>query len=397
MSARAGSAGEVFRAFLALGLGAFGGPIAHIGYLREAFVRRRGWLDEAQFAQLLAVCQFLPGPASSQMGFAIGLFRAGWRGALAAFAGFTLPSALLMLAFAAAMPALGQDVGASLVHGLKLVAVVVVAHGLVGMARQLLPDLRRWAIALACLALAWQVGNAWGQLAAIALGALAGACWGPRLPPPGQSLFPVRHGHRAAAVFAGVFALGLALALLLPPGATPGVATLAAACYRAGALVFGGGHVVLPLLEQALVRPGWLEADAFLAGYGAAQAVPGPMFSLAAYLGAALPLGLPPVVGASVALVALFLPGFLLLAAALPLWASLVGRPRAARAIAGANAAVVALLAAAFLDPVLREGVRSPPDAGIVVVGLVLLAVARVPAWGIVAWCVAAAMLAGLR
>ncbi len=397
MSARAGSAGEVFRAFLALGLVAFGGPIAHVGYLREAFVRRRGWLDEAQFAQLLAVCQFLPGPASSQMGFAIGLFRAGWRGALAAFVGFTLPSALLMLGFAMALPSLGQGAGASALHGLKLVAVVVVAHGLVGMARQLVPDLRRAAIALACLALVMFAGSAWSQVAAIALGALAGAGWGPRLPPPTEALFPVRHGYRAAVVLAGLFAVGLLLAMLAPPGAVPSVATLAAACYRAGALVFGGGHVVLPLLEQALVRPGWLQADAFLVGYGAAQAVPGPMFSLAAYLGAALPLGVAPVVGGLVALIALFLPGFLLLAAVLPLWTRLVRHPRAARAIAGANAAVVALLAAAFVDPVLREGVRSPLDAGIAVVGYVLLAQVRVPAWGIVVWCVAAAVLAGLR
>jgi chromate transporter len=198
-------------------------------------------------------------------------------------------------------------------------------------------------------------------------------------------------------VLAGLFAVGLLLAMLAPPGAVPSVATLAAACYRAGALVFGGGHVVLPLLEQALVRPGWLQADAFLAGYGAAQAVPGPMFSLAAYLGAALPLEVSPALGGLVALVALFLPGFLLLAAVLPLWTRLVRHPRAARAIAGANAAVVALLAAAFLDPVLREGVRSPLDAGIAVVGFVLLAQARVPAWGIVAWCVAASVLAGLR
>lgn len=387
-----GNAGEVFIAFLRLGLTAFGGPIAHIGYLREAFVRRRGWLDDAHFAQLLAACQFLPGPASSQMGFAIGLSRAGWRGALAAFTGFTLPSALLMLWFAALAPRLAHGPGAAAVHGLKLVAVAVVAHGLLGMCRQLAPDLPRLLIAAAAAALVVATGNAWVQLAAIALGAVLGTWWCRTAVVPAAALFPFRGGRRIALVCLTLFLLGLLAALLLPASATPTLAGVAAAFYRAGALVFGGGHVVLPLLQQALVAPGWLPADSFLAGYGAAQAVPGPMFSLAAYLGAEIPLGLPSAVGATVALLALFLPGFLLLAGMLPLWAGLVRHRRAASAMAGINAAVVGLLAAAFLDPVWSGGVRTPVDAAIAVVGFALLAGLRWPAWTAVLWCVGAAI-----
>ena len=386
-----GNTGEVFVAFLRLGLTAFGGPIAHIGYMREAFVRRRGWLDDAHFAQLLAVCQFLPGPASSQMGFGIGLARAGWRGALAAFAGFTLPSALLMLGFAALAPRLGA--GAAALHGLKLVAVAVVAHGLLGMARQLAPDLPRLLVAAGAAALVLASGNAWLQLAAIALGAVLGTWWCRQAAAPTTALFPFGGGRRIAAVCLTLFLLGLLAALLLPARATPSLAGVAAAFYRAGALVFGGGHVVLPLLQQSLVAPGWLPADSFLAGYGAAQAVPGPMFSLAAFLGAEIPLGgLPPAVGALVALLAMFLPGFLLLAGMLPLWAGLVRHRRAASAMAGINAAVVGLLAAAFIDPVWSGGVRAPVDAAIAVVGFALLAGLRWPAWTAVLWCVAAAV-----
>lgn len=384
MSACAGSAGEVFRAFLALGLVAFGGPIAHVGYLREAFVRRRGWLDEAQFAQLLAVCQFLPGPASSQMGFAIGLFRAGWRGALAAFVGFTLPSALLMLGFAMALPSLGEGVGASALHGLKLVAVVVVAHGLVGMARQLVPDLRRAAIALACLALVLLAGNASSQVAAIALGALAGAGWGPRLPPPTDALFPVRHGYRAAVVLAGLFAVGLLLAMLAPPGAVPSVATLAAACYRAGALVFGGGHVVLPLLQAEVVPPGWVGHDSFLAGYGAAQAVPGPLFTFAAFLGAAMTTAPNGWAGGLLCLAAIFLPSFLLVAGALPFWERLRQHAPAQAALAGVNAAVVGLLLAALYDPVWTAAIHTPKDFALALTALVALMAWKLPPWGVV-------------
>ncbi len=385
-----GPAGEVFRVFLRLGLTSFGGPIAHLAYFREEFVTRRGWLDEAQFAQLLGVCQFLPGPASSQMGFAIGLFRGGWRGALAAFAAFTLPSVLLMFGFAALAPHLGQGLGAAAVHGLKLVAVVVVAHALIGMVRQLTPDWPRALIAVGAIALIVLTGTAWMQLVAIALGGLAGLWLGRRVAtPPGLAL-PVRYGHRTGAVALALFLVGLAAALAWQATATPTAGALAAAFYRSGALVFGGGHVVLPLLQQSVVDTGWVDPDTFLAGYGAAQAVPGPMFSLAAFLGAEVPVGLPAVAGAAIALLCLFAPGFLLLVAVLPVWASLARRPWATRSMAGINAAVVGLLAAAFYDPVWTQGVRGLPDLAIALVGLALLVAARLSAAWVVLWCVAA-------
>lgn len=390
---QAGSAREVFGAFARLGLTAFGGPIAHLGYFREEFVQRRGWLDDARFAQLLSLCQFLPGPASSQMGLAIGLLRAGWRGALAAFVGFTLPSALAMFAFATLAPRLAHGAGGAAVHGLKLVAVVVVAHGLLGMARRLTPDLPRAGLAVGAAALVLASASAWMQLLAIALGALFGRvlC----RPDRGEAAtaFVLPYGRRAALAFAAAFALGLAFAVAWPQAATATPAALAAAFYRAGALVFGGGHVVLPLLQQAVVDNGWIGADRFLAGYGAAQAMPGPMFSLAAFLGAQAPLPTTPALGAAIALAALFLPGFLILLAALPAWDKLANHPAAASAMTGVNAAVVGLLAAAFYS-ICGAGVRSPVDVAIAAVGFVLLAVARLSALWIVLWCVAAAVAA---
>jgi chromate transporter len=391
-----GAAAEVFRAFLKLGLTSFGGPIAHVGYLREEFVARRRWLDETQFAQLLAVCQFLPGPASSQMGFAIGLFRGGWRGALVAFAAFTLPSALLMFAFAAMAPYFGSATGAAILHGLKLVAVVVVAHGLFGMARQLVPDARRASIAVVAAAVVVIGASAWAQLAAIAVGAVLGLWLCARTEVPAAAVFPVRYGHRRATAFLVVFAIGLAAALALDAARAPSIAGVAAAFFQSGALVFGGGHVVLPLLQHSVVDPGWLSQDTFLAGYGAAQAVPGPMFSVAAYLGANMPLHLPAWLGASVALLCVFAPGFLLLLAVLPVWARWIRRRWAASAMAGINAAVVGLLAAAFHDPVCTEALRAPVDFGIALIGMAMLGGMRLSALWVVAWCTTAAIAAAL-
>lgn len=397
-----GSSAVVFGAFLRLGLSAFGGPIAHIGYLREAFVQQRRWLSEAQFAQLLAVCQFLPGPASSQLGFAIGLLHAGWRGALAAFIGFTLPSALLMFAFAVLAERASSEPGLALLQGLKLVAVVVVAHGVMGMARQLAPDAPRALIAAAAAALVVLGGHAWLQLLAIALGAVLGWLLCRGLAAPAEARFVLGYGPRRALLFLLLFALGLLLALLLTaqtqapqaPQASP--AALAATFYQAGALVFGGGHVVLPLLQQGVVDSGWLGADGFLAGYGAAQAVPGPMFSFAAYLGAEVDAGLPAAAAAAIALLAVFLPGFLLLLAVLPVWSRLLQRRWALGVVAGINAAVVGLLAAALYDPVWTQGVRDPVDFAIAVIGFALLAGARVSALWVVLWCVLARWLAAM-
>ena len=386
---------EVFVAFLKLGLTSFGGPIAHLGYYRREFVERRKWLDDSQFAQLLALCQFLPGPASSQLGFSIGLLRAGWPGAIAAFLAFTLPSALLLFAFAAALPSISGTVGDAAIHGLKIVALAVVAQGVLGMIRQLCPELARQTIATLAALLILLVGQAWVQLLAVALGAAAGVALCRSVQPLSGNGLQLRYGTRLGWTLLGAFALLLA-GLPLAASGSGGLLAVSEAFYRAGALVFGGGHVVLPLLEEALVKPGWIGTDEFLAGYGAAQAVPGPMFTLAAYLGARLPGAEGGALGATVALIAIFLPGFLLVAGVLPLWRALARRPVAARAIAGVNAAVVGLLGAALYDPVWTSAVRGGADLAIALVGFTLLVAWRVSALLVVLWCVAASVLAAV-
>src|SRR5579871_2072752 len=314
---RAGSAFEVLLVFLKLGLTSFGGPIAHLGYFRREFVVRRGWLDEPAYADLVALAQFLPGPASSQTGFAIGLVRAGYLGGLAAWAGFTLPSAIAMTVFAYGEGALKGPAGDGLVHGLKLVAVAIVAQAVLGMARSLAPDRPRATIAVLALILMAFVPAGWAQIAVILLGALAGVvfCRQAGNGPVTGLKAPIT--RPAALAFGGLFFALLALSFA---SALPGAAALAAAFYRSGALVFGGGHVVLPLLRAAVVDPGWVSDSVFLAGYGAAQAMPGPLFTFAAYLGAAA--NIPPggVAGATLALAAIFAPGLLLFMAALPFW-----------------------------------------------------------------------------
>lgn len=391
----AGTAAEVFAVFLKLGLTSFGGPIAHLGYFRRELVERRRWLDDGRFAQLLAICQFLPGPASSQLGFTLGLLRAGWSGALAAFAAFTLPSAVLLLLFAAVLPRLTGAVGGAALHGLKLVALAVVAHGLLGMARTLCPDHRRRAIAVAAAGLVLLTGQAWMQLLAIALGAAAGLALCRGVPALSAAGLAPGYGRTAGGVLLAIFAVLLA-ALPLAGFAAGGLLAVAEAFYRAGALVFGGGHVVLPLLEESVVRPGWLAVDEFLAGYGAAQAVPGPMFTLATYLGARLPGEMGGITGAAVALGAIFLPGFLLVAGILPFWRQLTAHPLAAGAVAGVNAAVVGLLGAALYNPVWTSAVRGPLDLAIAVVGFALLTRWRGTALLVVLWCVIAAIAATL-
>ena len=374
-----GTALEVLSAFLKLGLSAFGGPIAHLGYFREEFVARRRWLDEATFADLVALCQFLPGPASSQAGFAIGLLRAGPLGALAAWAGFTLPSAALMTAFAFGAAALHGPVAQGLVHGLKLVAVAIVAQAVFGMARTLTPDARRAGIALGALIVVTAAAASLGQVAAIGLGAMAGL-WLCR-----DGSAAVRAGHDLGVPkWVGLAALGLYLLLLLGgpvlAGATGWIGlSRFDAFYRAGALVFGGGHVVLPLLKQAVVDPGWIDQNAFLAGYGAAQAVPGPLFTVSAFLGAAMRGPPDGVAGAALALVAIFLPGLLALLAALPFWSQLRARPSAQAAMRGANAAVVGILASALYNPVWTSAVLDPADFAAALTGFALLTAFRAP------------------
>ncbi|MCP1469656.1 chromate transporter [Sphingobium sp. OAS761] len=368
-SAKAGTAAEVFLAFLKLGCTSFGGPIAHLGYFREELVVRRRWLDDRDYGELLALCQFLPGPASSQAGFALGLMRAGPLGGLAAWTAFTFPSAVLMFAFAFFTGILSGPLSDAALHGLKLAAVAIVAQALFGMARNLTPDTPRLILAIAVTIAMLLVATPAAQIAMIVFGALAGLII---LRAPGMT--PAENVGWMPGLRTGIVCLVLfaALLFLLPLAAMLGSPSLEQAdiFYRAGALVFGGGHVVLPLLSAGLV-PGWMNADTFLAGYGAAQALPGPLFAISAYLGAeAMPsarLG-----GALLALAMIFLPGMLLIAAALPFRAVVTGSARAQSAIAGANAAVVGILAAALYDPLWTATVVSLEDAAIAVAGFLL-------------------------
>ncbi|MCU0616964.1 MAG: chromate efflux transporter [Gemmatimonadaceae bacterium] len=388
-----GSTGEIFTTFLRLGTTSFGGPIAHLAYFRHEFVERRGWLDASRYAELLALCQLLPGPASSQLGFLIGWVRGGWRGALVAFVGFTAPSALLLFALARWTLRLDGAFGLALVHGLKLVAVSIVAHAVLRMAPALAPDGRRMVIAWVSGAIMWWVSTASAQLAVLVLAGALGAMWCHAAPVGDGSPLAetVRPGTGRWAL--GVFALLLSAALLWPMHGAATLVALAATFVRAGALVFGGGHVVLPLLETTLVGQGWLTTDTFLAGYGAAQVVPGPLFSVSTYFGALTPTGVAPVVGAVVATLAVFAPGFLLVLAVLPVWSRVRALPRAGAVLAGVNAGVVGLLAAAWIDPVARSAVRSPLDVVIALVGIVLAMRLARPTLFVVAWCVGANVL----
>jgi len=390
-----GTAREVFFAFLRLGLTAFGGPIAHFVYFRQQFVEARNWVSERQFGQLLTLCQFLPGPGSSKLGFTLGLLRAGWPGAIAAFVGFTTPSALLLFGFAALLPMLSGAVGQAALHGLKLVALSVVAFGLIGMMRSLCPDLARRLIAIVAAAILLSIGQAWAQLLVVGLGALCGAIVCRNVHPDFEGDFAVAFRPRTAWLLLGGF---VALLVCLPLAAHryQGIFEYAEAFFRTGALAFGGGHVVLPLLQDAVVKPGWISSADFLAGYGAAQAVPGPMFALSAYLGARLPGSDGGVLGALVALVATFLPGFLLAAGILPLWRALALHPIAARAIAGICAAVVGMLAAALYDPLWVSTVHAPGDVLVATLGFLVLTCWPASALVVVFMCVALSLAFGL-
>jgi chromate transporter len=394
MEAEQASPLEVLTVFLRLGLTSFGGPVAHLGYFRNAFVVERRWLDERSFADLLALCQFLPGPASSQVGFSIGLFRAGYLGGLAAWAGFTLPSAIAMTLAAYGASALTGLAGEGLMHGLKLAAVAIVAQAVLGMARSLAYDGPRAAIAVVALSLTAFAPGAESQIGAIVAGALAGLVF---LHPyteaaPGDASAPaISRGMGVVFLFA-YFAL---LALTFLP-TNEGALAFAGAIYRSGALVFGGGHVVLPLLRAAVVDPGWVSDNAFLAGYGAAQAVPGPLFTFAAFLGATASAPPGGVAGAALALVAIFAPGLLILMGALPHWHALRSRPNARAAMAGANAAVVGLLASALYDPVWTGAVKGPADFAVAAAAFAVLVAARAPPVLVVALTAAAGMALGV-
>ncbi|WGR98780.1 chromate efflux transporter [Bradyrhizobium sp. ISRA443] len=391
-----GTAAEVFAAFLKLGLSSFGGPIAHIGYFRHEFVERRKWLDEQAYADLVALCQFLPGPASSQVGFSLGLMRAGYPGALAAWTGFTLPSAIALVLFAYGAGALSGPVGTGLVHGLKLVAVAIVAQAVWGMARTLCPDRVRASIAVVAALLILFSTSSIAQIGAILLGGIAGLalCRTGQSNGGGHFAMPVSRSMGAVALAAfSILLIGLPVLARLAPGS--GVA-LFEAFYRSGALVFGGGHVVLPLLREAVVAPGWVSDDAFLTGYGAAQAVPGPLFTFAAYLGAVVRIEPHGVGGAIVGLLGIFLPGVLILLAALPFWETFRKRTDAQAMMRGVNAAVVGILGAALYHPVWTSTVLGPRDFGIALVGFVLLMVWRAPPLVVVVFSAIAGMAAAL-
>lgn len=377
-----GSVLEVFLAFLKLGLTSFGGPVAHLGYFRTEFVERRKWLDDKRYSDLVALCQFLPGPASSQVGIALGLGRAGWGGALAAWLGFTLPSAVALILFAAGVTHWAGLAQSGAVHGLKVVAVAVVAQAVWGMAKSLCPDRLRAGVAVVAALLVLAVPSAMGQIVAIVAGGVVGR-WALQL---GQLPAAQHHDHGVSkatgAALLGLFAVLLVALPMLAAATQWQPLSVIASFYQSGALVFGGGHVVLPLLQASVVPPGLVSNDVFLAGYGAAQAVPGPLFTFAAFLGAAMPGPFGGWVGGLALLLAIFLPAFLLVAGALPFWETLRQRDGVQRAMAGVNAAVVGVLLAALYDPVWTSAIHSKADFGLALAAFGLLVYARLsPVW----------------
>ncbi|WP_322053023.1 chromate efflux transporter [Paraburkholderia bannensis] len=395
-----GTAAEVFGVFLKLGLTCFGGPIAHIGYFRREVVEQRRWLDEETYSDLVALCQFLPGPASSQVGFSLGLLRAGWLGGLAAWCGFTVPSVLLLLSFAAIAPDLHGAAGEGFIHGLKLVAVAVVAQAVFDMARRLCPDRRRTAIALAAVAILGILTAVYAQLVVICLGAVLGlALCRPAATLSASGQVQRHAGELRVSRLTGALALALFCALLF---GIPVMERLFEAgnaihafeaFYRSGALVFGGGHVILPLLQQATVATGWVSPNAFLAGYGAAQAIPGPMSTFAAYLGWVMAPTPNHWAGAALATVGIFLPGLLLVVAALPYWHALRRHPSMGAVLSGVNAVVVGLLASALYSPVWTSAVMSRIDFAIAVIGFFMLTRWKMPPLAVVVFCALAGML----
>ncbi|MFY9876075.1 MAG: chromate efflux transporter [Rhodomicrobium sp.] len=382
----------IFLAFLRLGLISFGGPIAHLGYFRSEFVNRRKWLSDEAYSDIVALAQFVPGPASSQTGFALGLTHGGLPGGLAAWAGFTLPSAVLMILASYGLAYAEGDAAQGLIHGLKLLAVAVVAQAVWSMGRNLCPDRQRAGFAFVAAAMLIAMPSAGLQLAVIA----AGAFFGLRFLRTDIQATPASFGVRISQTnaFAAICAFFLLLAALPVVAAIShnGPAALANAFYRAGALVFGGGHVVLPLLQETVVKPGWVGRDDFLAGYGAAQALPGPLFAFSAFLGAKSSVGPGGLAGALVALIAIFLPGMLLVYGVLPFWDRLRTRTAIRGALNGVNAAVVGILGAALYEPIWTSTILRPVDAALALLAFAALTVAKLPVFLMVAMAAAAGM-----
>lgn len=378
------SAWSVLAIFLRLGLTSFGGPIAHLGYFHHEFVTKRHWLSERSYADLVALCQFLPGPASSQVGIALGMSRAGYRGALAAWAGFTLPSAALLIVFALGISRYGDALGPGALHGLKVVAVAVVAQAVWGMAKNLCTDLTRIALMVIAACGALLEPSAWGQVSVIVIAGFAGVLLCKPGPSDAHDSLPIPISRKSGAIWLSLFfALLLGLPLLAGLTADRSVAMIDA-FYRTGSLVFGGGHVVLPLLQAEVVPPGWVSNETFLAGYGAAQAIPGPLFTFAAFLGASMNQTPSGWTGGLLCLLAIFAPSFLLIAGVLPFWERLRRSVRTRAALAGINAAVVGLLLTALYDPVWTNAIFTLEDFGLALAALIALMFWRLPAWLVV-------------
>ena len=374
----------VFLIFLRLGLTSFGGPMAHLGYFHAEFVIRRRWLTERSYVDLVALCQFLPGPASSQVGIALGLSRFGYAGALAAWAGFTLPSAIILIMFALGIARYGDAIPSGVLHGLKVAAVAVVAQAVWGMARNLCPDgLRVTLMAItACVVLL--APSAWGQVGMIAAAGIAGLLLFKPAPDSGHDPLPITVSHRAGVIGLTLFfalLAGLPILAELMPSQT---VAMVDAFFRAGSLVFGGGHVVLPLLQAEVVPTGWVSNETFLAGYGAAQAAPGPLFTFAAFLGAAMNHAPSGWLGGLIGLLAIFAPSFLLVVGVLPFWERLRRNVRTQAALLGVNAAVVGLLLAALYQPVWTSAIYGPQDFALALVALVALMFWKLPPWLVV-------------
>lgn len=386
-----GSFLEVLAVFTRLGLTSFGGPVAHLGYFHDELIKRRKWLDEESYADLVALCQFLPGPASSQVGIGLGMSRAGVAGGFAAWLGFTLPSAIALVAFAFGVTGLGEVNDAGWLNGLKIVAVAVVAHAVWGMAMKLTPDRPRVTMALAAAAAVLLWPGSLVQIVVIALGGIIGWRLLPGTSPARGQTRNYGLSRRAGAMLLAVFALLLVLLPLAREATGSFGVAVADSFYRAGSLVFGGGHVVLPLLQAEVVPPGWVSGEAFTAGYGAAQAVPGPLFTFAAYLGAAMQPGAAGLATAAIALAAIFLPSFLLLMGVLPFWDTLRALAPVQSALRGVNAVVVGILIAALYDPVWTSAIFSGADLALALGAFLLLSVWKWPAWLVVIATVVAA------
>lgn len=387
---KAGALLEILFVSAQLGLTSFGGPVAHLGYFHNEYIRRRRWMDERNYADLVALCQFLPGPASSQVGIGIGMVRAGWLGGIVAWLGFTLPSVLALVAFAFLLQ--GYDIaGAGWIHGLKIVAVAIVAQAILGMGQKLTPDRERVAIAViaAGITLSWQTG--YSQILTIAVAGIAGLWLYRHSSKENVTNLPISIRRSSGIVCLALFGVLLIVLPFLRGTAEAGGMAIFDSFYRSGALVFGGGHVVLPLLEQEVVPTGWVSQADFLAGYGATQAVPGPLFTFAAYLGA-MTAGVP---GAIVATLAIFLPAFLLVAGALPFWNSLRRSPRMQGALTGINAAVVGILLAAWYDPLWTTAILAPLDFALAVILFVMLVFWKLPPWMVVVAGAAGGMVIG--